>query len=235
MNHSSQLWLNRSRSLITIPPDNSPRSLTFSTRINRLIRYQRIIISLSNYLISSNKYFIGQQYSSQFRIRENCTRNLPSLRNSVHSSIVPFFFFFLLHKIFADRSSVKGFGEQCRNAIKCASLIERYSSSFRNVVFREMTLGKNRCWPPHLHTFVGHEYRDTEGEQRSLSPIVFDVAFLPVHLLSRGKNVIFQKFCILDTCVCKGWNTVFKIVENSYIDNFLNEIFTFRSYSFSRW
>lgn len=68
MNHSSQLWLNRSRSLITIPPDNSPRSLTFSTRINRLIRYQRIIISLSNYLISSNKYFIGQQYSSQFRI-----------------------------------------------------------------------------------------------------------------------------------------------------------------------
>lgn len=68
MNHSSQLWLNRSRSLITIPPDNSPRSFTFSTRINRLIRYQRIIISLSNYLISSNKYFIGQQYSSQFRI-----------------------------------------------------------------------------------------------------------------------------------------------------------------------
>lgn len=201
MNHSSQLWLNRSRSLITIPPDNSPRSLTFSTRINRLIRYQRIIISLSNYLISSNKYFIGQQYSSQFRIERKLHAKssfVEKFRTFEYCSL----FFFFLHKIFADRSSVKGFGEQCRNAIKCASLIERYSSSFRNVVFREMTLGKNRCWPPHLHTFVGHEYRDTEGEQRSLSPIVFDIAFLPVHLLSRGKNVIFQKFCILDICVC---------------------------------
>lgn len=158
MNHSSQLWLNRSRSLITIPPDNSPRSLTFSTRINRLIRYQRIIISLSNYLISSNKYFIGQQYSSQFRIERKLHAKssfVEKFRTFEYCSL--FFFFFLLHEIFADRSSVKGFGEQCRNAIKCASLIERYSSSFRNVVFREMTLGKNRCWPPHLHTFVGHD------------------------------------------------------------------------------
>lgn len=105
MNHSSQLWLNRSRSLITIPPDNSPRSLTFSTRINRLIRYQRIIISLSNYLISSNKYFIGQQYSSQFRIERKLHAKSSFVEKFRTFEYCSLFFFFFTRSLPIDRAS----------------------------------------------------------------------------------------------------------------------------------
>lgn len=52
--------------------------------------------------------------------------------------------------------------------------------SFRNAVFREMTLGKDRSRYP--HTFVGHE-EGRGGHDALFRPIVFQriAFFIPVH------------------------------------------------------
>lgn len=84
--------------------------------------------------------------------------------------------------------------------------------SFRNAVFREMTLGKDRSRYP--HTFVGHE-EGRGGHDALFRPIVFQrIAFFTC--ASRGKNVILKKKVLCVLYVQTRAKIEIEMVENSY-------------------
>lgn len=200
-----RLWLNRSLSLQFLP---SPlRSLTFSTRVERLIRYQRYLFEY--YLISWKRKILSPNDS---RIERKLLKS--SFVEKFVSSIS--FPFFLLAKdlFFCGNGSI----ESCQrlwgnNAMKRATPYRVGAPpSFRNAVFREMTLGKDRSRYP--HTFVGHE-EGRGGHDALFRPIVFQrIAFFTC--ASRGKNVILKKKVLCVLYVQTRAKIEIEMVENSY-------------------
>lgn len=114
------------------------------------------------------------------------------------SSIQRFFLFVL--SSFRETIDRRGASKGSNNA--GISIETRSQPPYREVLFIISSRGISRDdlrekSMPYPHTFVGHE----EGGGSLFRPLYSQRAFLPVHLLSPGKE------CYLSImfCVCKGW------------------------------